>query len=111
MNKSSEVPTLIEVKYLWMPVSQNHPQLVRGCRLWVWDSGFQHVPVTIVWQLENYRGDTCTAYVLLVRAPCAHTKELPGLFREVGVTSYPVVGQPRWAPKPYAAARSLPAVG
>lgn len=44
-----------------------------------WGSGLHRVPVRIIWQLENDKGDTCTAYILLIRV-CAHTKEVSGLF-------------------------------
>lgn len=57
-----------------------------------WGSGFHRVPVRIIWQLENYKDDTCTTRILLIRVCYAHTKEVSGLFREEGIAEYPVVG-------------------
>jgi len=48
--------------------------------------------VIIIWLLENYKDDTCAASVLLIRVSYAHTKKIPGLFGEVGITKCPVVG-------------------
>lgn len=51
-----------------------------------WGSGFHHVPITIVWQLENYKDDTCTACILLIGVSYSHRKDLSGLFRVAGIT-------------------------